>query len=114
MNNEPITSKELEEKMKSEKNVLILDVRDKEKYQFRTFSAEGIEAQNIPYIEMKESGSEVTQALTSLPKDTEIITVCTTGNKAQKAAELLQEQGFSARSLEGGLTAWWAYTSDSK
>lgn len=44
--------------------------------------------------------------LDQIPVGAEIVTVCTTGNKAQKAATFLNEMGYSAVSLNGGLSAW--------
>ncbi|MCG5253971.1 rhodanese-like domain-containing protein [Brevibacillus agri] len=41
-----------------------------------------------------------------MARKAQVITVCTSGNKAQKAAALLREHGYEAKALLGGLTAW--------
>jgi cysteine synthase/rhodanese-related sulfurtransferase len=40
------------------------------------------------------------------PKDTTIVCVCPIGEQSKKFAALLKEKGYTAASLEGGITAW--------
>jgi rhodanese-related sulfurtransferase len=101
-----ITAENLLKKLKQGEPVFVLDVRDEDKYRMGSLEAEGVRPVNIPYVAMKSEAEHVTEQVSHLPKGTEIVTVCTTGNKARKAAELLREKGYSAVSLEGGLTAW--------
>lgn len=101
-----ITNDELLSKIKNKEPILILDVRDEEKYQSGTLLLENTENRNIPYVAMIDSEENAAKLLAALPSDTEIVTVCTSGNKAQKAASFLREKGFQAVSLEGGLRAW--------
>jgi glyoxylase-like metal-dependent hydrolase (beta-lactamase superfamily II) len=42
----------------------------------------------------------------SFPRDRPIVTVCNAGGVSQKAADVLTERGFDARSLTGGMKAW--------
>lgn len=108
MENNKITVENLRTKLERGENVLLLDVRDPEKFENGSLIHPKASTENIPYVAMiDEDGNEkIQQRLDSIPADTEIVTVCTTGNKASKAAAYLREQGFSAVSLEGGLTAW--------
>lgn len=101
-----ITIKELLARIKNNQPILILDVRDEEKYNTGTLVLENTENRNIPFVAMRDGEEKAVKHLASLPSDTRIVTVCTSGNKAQKAAAFLQEKGFHALSLEGGLTAW--------
>lgn len=104
METKTITVDELKSKVANKEPFLILDVRDESKFQAGTLILDGISTQNVPYVLMKEDQSHAAEQL--LSKDLPIITLCTSGNKAKKAAALLQEKGYSCAPLEGGLTAW--------
>lgn len=106
MEKERISAEELLQKIKYEESVFILDVRDEDKYRTGSIEVKGKQVENIPYVAIREEAQNVHEQVASLPKGTQIVTVCTTGNKAQKAASLLRAQGYSVVSLEGGLTAW--------
>ncbi|WP_047151118.1 rhodanese-like domain-containing protein [Aneurinibacillus tyrosinisolvens] len=106
MDKNVITVEQLENKFKNKEKVFILDVRDEEKFQTGSLQAEAIQPTNIPYVAMRDEEAIVKEQVSRLPKETVIVTVCTTGNKAGKAASLLREKGFNAVPLEGGLTAW--------
>lgn len=101
-----LTSKELREKMDNGESILVLDVRDTDKFLAGSFEEPGIETLNLPYLLLRDEPEKVEDVLHTLPKNIEIVTVCTTGNKAQKAANLLREKGLRAVSLNGGLTDW--------
>ncbi len=105
MDHHTITPEQLKRKIEQGDKVYILDVRDLEKYQAGTFNHTGVVAGNIPYVRMIEESGEG-KVLESLPDGTEIVTVCTSGNKARKAASLLRDRGYKASTLQGGLTAW--------
>lgn len=101
-----ITTEQLKRKLEQGANVYILDVRDPEKYQAGSLEYNGVKVENIPYVTMIAHEQSANYDLARIPIGAEIVTVCTTGNKAQKAAELLREKGYSTVSLQGGLTAW--------
>ena len=46
--------------------------------------------------------------LSDLPKDRPVVTVCRTGPRSERAAKTLQQAGYSADFLAGGVTAWAA------
>lgn len=96
-----ILPKELNEKLKSEE-VFILDVRAEEKFA-KEHIANSI---NIPKTYLFDVQEQNTESIAKLPKDTEIIVTCTTGNSAKKCADILSEKGYRVTVLEGGLTAW--------
>jgi len=101
-----ISAHDLLDKLKSGESVFLLDVRDEEKFRSGSLEHDGATPVNIPYVAMKDDQDSIRDQVAELPKDKIIVTLCTTGNKAQKAAQLLCEKGFSAVSIEGGLTAW--------
>lgn len=101
-----ITKDQLKMKLDQGEDVIILDVRDEDKYQAGSLVYKGVEVTNIPYVRMVADEVDAERLLNELPTGVDIITICTTGNKAQKAAAFLREKGYSAGSLEGGLTSW--------
>ncbi len=101
-----LTPQDLQEKIQQNHKLLILDVRDPEKYGSGTLHVDGVQTGNIPYLAMKADENNVKEQIAKLSTEVEIVTVCTSGNKAQKAAALLREKGLTAVALEGGLTAW--------
>ncbi|MGE5700945.1 MAG: rhodanese-like domain-containing protein [Clostridia bacterium] len=106
MNNNSITVEELKKRLESGENLVLLDVRDEEKFLQGSLQWNGTATRNIPYVQMRDQNEEALAALDTLPHNAMLITLCTSGNKANKAATLLNESGLKAVSLEGGLTAW--------
>jgi rhodanese-related sulfurtransferase len=106
MNKQIVDYQALQELISAKADLILLDVRDEEKYQTGTLQTSQYEIQNIPYLIMKEKEEPIDQKMAQLWKDKQIVTLCTSGNKAQKAAALLRENGFQAVALLGGLTAW--------
>lgn len=106
MEEKKISKDQLIEKLEMGVNLYIVDVRDPEKYEAGSLEYKGVMVENIPYATMITDDHSESIALNQIPKGAEIVTICTSGNKAQKAAALLSEKGYSATSLQGGLTAW--------
>jgi rhodanese-related sulfurtransferase len=106
MKTNSISAAQLRDKLAKQEALHLLDVRDAEKFQTGTIEVQGAQTENLPYVTMRDQSADALERMANLPKDAQIVTVCTTGNKAQKAATFLREHGFSAISLEGGLTAW--------
>lgn len=106
MNQEKLSPQQVQSMLTEGKPVLFLDVRDVEKYEAGSLHVEGRETHNIAYVAMRDNDKEALDRIDRLPQNVQIITVCTTGNKAGKAAQLLRERGRNAVSLEGGMTAW--------
>jgi len=77
--------------------VQLVDVREPEEWQ----------AGRIPgarWIRMEE----LPDRLHELDADQPVVTVCRSGGRAGKMAELLADRGYRAASLEGGMHAWAA------
>ncbi|WNQ11930.1 rhodanese-like domain-containing protein [Paenibacillus aurantius] len=110
-----VTPHALRERLAQGEELFFLDVRDPDKYAAGSFTHESGRAVNFPYAVMQEEAAARTGAESwedKLPRKGRIVTVCTTGGKAGKAAALLRSKGFDAVSLEGGLTAWKAGESE--
>lgn len=106
MNKHTVDCQTLHTWLHTKTDLILLDVRDEVKYQTGSLQADQYETYNIPYLKMKEQDVPLDPHTVQLWKDKPIITLCTSGNKAQKAAALLREQGLQAAALSGGLTAW--------
>lgn len=75
----------------------LLDVRGPD--EFREWRLD--ESYNVPLADI-----ECGEALERIPRDRQVITLCGTGLRSLRAARLLCDNGFNARSLSGGLVAW--------
>lgn len=106
MGNQTLTPMELDNRIKENKDVFILDVRSEDK--FNEYHLE--HAVNVPKTAIFEMEEANTSYDISLPKDKEIIIACTTGNSATKCANILAKHDFNVTVLEGGLTAWKEYS----
>ncbi|KMZ40772.1 sulfurtransferase [Bacillus sp. FJAT-27238] len=114
LQNHILTTIQLSEMLEKKVPVLLLDVRDAEKFVSGSLVHENASTQNVPYLLMKEQDKPLDEETEKLAQNVQIVTLCTTGNKAQKAAALLREHGFHANALEGGLTAWKEQSNETK
>ena len=90
-----VSAQELNDKLKSPKRPLVLDVRQPE--EFRAGHIVG--SKLIPL-------NELGRRLNELPKDREIVCVCASGNRSRSAAKLLLRGGYNAVNMSGGMGAW--------
>lgn len=107
-----ITPEELYQKLNSEENLVILDVRAEEKYNDYHIEATGIENMNINKTEIFNLEEIERAEINNLPKDKPIIVTCTTGNSATKCANILVKRDYDVAVLEGGITAWKEYNKE--
>ena len=96
MTNTPeITVQELAAMQKSKENIVILDVRNQDEYDFCN-----IQGLLIPWSELPSRVSE-------LDPDATIVIHCHAGGRSRKATQFLLEKGFTkVFNLKGGITAW--------
>ncbi len=90
----------------------IFDLRNKE--DFESWRVEGrnpIETLNIPQIHFV---AEEEKYFDQFPRDKQIIAICAHGDSSRYSAELLNENGFDALSLEGGIDSWSEYYESAK
>lgn len=97
-----ITPEDLYKKLNNNEKVVILDVRAEEKFQQYHIEHPIADTVNLP--KTKILGTD--QQVEGLPETKEIVVACTTGNSAQKCADVLSGQKVNTIVLEGGITAW--------
>lgn len=98
-----ITAEELKRRMDSEQGAIVLDVRAANAYEDWRIQGDRLKSVNIQNSKLKEFG---VASFSEIPKDREVVTVCAKGVAAQEAADMLEEQGYHAVYLEGGMGAW--------
>lgn len=90
---------ELKERLADEKDLLLLDVRERDEVAREGGVITG--AQNIPMGEVSDA-----IAKGDLPKEKRIITICKSGHRSEMIARILRQQGYTAELLEGGMDEW--------
>ena len=85
----------LNEKLKSGKRPLVIDVRQPEEYQAGHIGG----AKLIPL-------GTINERLKELPKDKEIVCVCATGSRSRSAAKKLIKAGYTVLDMSGGMMNW--------
>jgi glyoxylase-like metal-dependent hydrolase (beta-lactamase superfamily II) len=84
-------------------DVLVLDIRHRE--DFEDWHIPG--STNIDvYDRLVSEPATAKDSLTELPKQKEIVTVCTEGVVSQTATDVLWEMGYDATTLEDGMSGW--------
>lgn len=84
-------------------DLIVLDIRSEA--EFENWHIPGSE--NVPvYDELKENPENADQALSDMPKESEIVTVCAAGVLSQKATERFQKMGYDAKTLVDGMNGW--------
>jgi adenylyltransferase/sulfurtransferase len=95
-NNQEISAKDLLSLLKSDRQFLLIDVR--EPHELEISSIEG--AKNIPL-------GEFAGHLTELDSSKEIVLFCRTGSRSRSAQKILLDAGFKkVKNLHGGINAW--------
>lgn len=98
-----ITVHELKERMDSPQGAVILDVRAAGAFEEWRIQGNNVTTLNVQNSKLKQFGVE---HFSEIPNDKEVITVCAQGVSAQETASMLNEAGYSAAFLEGGMSAW--------
>ena len=92
-----ISNDDLQEKMKKNENIVIVDVRESAEFAFNSIPG----AVSIPLGELEERVSE-------LNADDEIYVVCRTGSRSDMAAQTLVEKGFTkVINVVPGMSEWF-------
>jgi glyoxylase-like metal-dependent hydrolase (beta-lactamase superfamily II)/rhodanese-related sulfurtransferase len=97
-----IKAESLKQKMDKGENIFILDVRTPEEHKTWKISYDKYKDSSLIPIDDLSSPD----ALKSIPKDKEIVTFCSHGNRSMSAAKILSQHGYNAKSIKGGLDAW--------
>jgi glyoxylase-like metal-dependent hydrolase (beta-lactamase superfamily II)/rhodanese-related sulfurtransferase len=101
MSNE-IEPKELKKRIDDKKDILLLDVRTPEEYDAWKISYGEQQPLLIPITQL----SPDSKVLKNIPKDKEVITVCSHGNRSGMAAQMLSRLGYNVKTLKGGMVNW--------
>ncbi|PLS15834.1 hypothetical protein CVD28_20205 [Bacillus sp. M6-12] len=90
-----INNEELKEKLKSDEDILLLDVRESAEYMFN----------HIPNSKSLPLG-ELESRMNELDKDRKTYVICRTGSRSDLAAQKLAEQGFKVINVVPGMSEW--------
>ena len=90
-----ISVEELKKKMDAKEAFLLLDVREQDEY----------DTAKIPGSKLVPLGT-LPNRLSELDKKLPIVVHCHSGGRSARATAFLNQQGFSAVNLAGGITAW--------
>ncbi|ARK25060.1 hypothetical protein SporoP37_10645 [Sporosarcina sp. P37] len=101
-----IQSSEVANKVIAKEPLFILDVRNTDAFEDWKIEGEQVRHLNVPYFELLDGIEEIAD---QLPKDEEILVVCAKEGSSVMVAEILQEEGYNAGYLEGGMKAWSEY-----
>ena len=91
-----LTMAEFKEKLKSDNNIVVLDVRTPEEFVGPLGKVES--SINIPVQVLDQRINELEKF-----KDKEIIVICRTQNRSVVAVEYLKRAGFNAKNVLGGM-----------
>jgi molybdopterin/thiamine biosynthesis adenylyltransferase/rhodanese-related sulfurtransferase len=89
-----IGPEELKGRQTAGEDFVLLDVREPHEFQIANLGGRLIPLNDLP----KRVGE--------LDRSKDIVVHCKSGGRSQRAAEFLQQQGFRAENLAGGITAW--------
>jgi adenylyltransferase/sulfurtransferase len=90
-----MTVKELKQRMDAGEDVFVLDVREPYEYQIANIGAKLIPQNDVP------------KRLSEIDRDREIVVQCRSGQRSQRIAEYLAQQGYgNVKNLAGGILAW--------
>lgn len=85
----------------------VLDIRPADE-----FAAGHIDgSHNVPVYGALGRGDDdaLRDQLDAIPDDREVVTVCKLGLVAKRATQVLEESGYDARTLAGGMSGWRGY-----
>lgn len=94
-----ISTKEVYELMQKDTNVVVLDVRTPAEYHGELGHVKG--SILIPVQELEGRLHELEPF-----RNKTILAICRSGNRSSRAATLLNEKGFKALNVEGGMLKW--------
>lgn len=97
-----IEPSDLKYKMDVGENLYILDVRTPEEYKAWKISYDKHLEPSLVLLDKLSSEEQIK----NIPKDREVITVCSHGMRSKMVAEYLAQLGYNAKSIRGGMVAW--------
>lgn len=87
--------------------LLLLDIRPADEY--RSDHIDG--SHNLPVYDDLRAGDDdaLRQRLDEIPRDRDVVTVCKMGVVAERATGILDDEGYDATTLAGGMSGWRGY-----
>ena len=93
---------ELKRKMDKGDDIFILDVRSRQEHDLWTISYDNYPDSLVIPVDTLASF----ESLKQIPKNKEVITFCTHGQRSSMAARTLASLGYNVRTVEGGMVGW--------
>ncbi|TKX76073.1 rhodanese-like domain-containing protein [Halorubrum sp. GN11_10-6_MGM] len=102
---------ELDERLGTDDEPFLLDIRPESDYERDAIGA----SRNLPVYDDLRSGDDdaLRRRLDEVPDDREVVTVCKLGIVAKRATRVLDEAGYEASTLAGGMSGWNGYERNS-
>ncbi|ELY94022.1 rhodanese [Natrialba chahannaoensis JCM 10990] len=106
-----IAPSELDDRLSTRSTPYVLDIRPRKSYQRSHITG----SQNVPvYNDLRRGDdTELRQSVSQIPADETVVTVCKAGVVARKATAVLEEEGYEAVTLAGGMRRWNGYQNGS-
>lgn len=99
-----ITPEELKERIDSDEDVFLLDVRSEGDFEKWRIDGETVDVVNYPYFELLDGVPE--DLHDALPDDRRITVLCAKGGSSEMVAERLEDEGYDVEHLEHGMEGW--------
>ena len=98
---------ELAERLGTDDEPFLLDIRPESEYDRGAIDG----SRNVPVYDDLRAGDEASlrRRLDGIPDDREVVTVCKMGLVAKRATRVLDDAGYEASTLAGGMSGWNGY-----
>lgn len=102
---------ELDERLENGESPFLLDIRPRAAYREGAIE----DSYNLPVYDELGSGNDeaLCARLEEIPQDRTVVVICKMGVVARRATSLLQEEGYDAVTLSGGMRSWRGYKNGS-
>lgn len=101
-----MTAAEVARKVIENKELFILDVRNKDAFEDWKIEGHSFDYLNIPYFDLLDGVDEI---LPKLPTDKEVLVVCAKEGSSLMVADMVSEAGRDVSYLEGGMKSWSSF-----
>lgn len=101
-----VNVKEITKKVINKEKLFILDVRNTEEFKDWKIEGKNFTHMNVPYFDLLDGVDSITD---KLPKNEELLVVCAKEGSSLMIADMLDEAGFKASYLEGGMKSYSEY-----
>jgi rhodanese-related sulfurtransferase len=98
---------ELADRLGTDDEPFLLDIRPTSEYERGAIDA----SRNVPVYDDLRAGDEASlrRRIDEIPDDREVVTVCKMGLVAKRATRVLDDAGYEASTLAGGMSGWNGY-----